>query len=117
MVRRCAGEYNRPVTVENIKSDATENAYGEVDLTADASWETYAARRAKVVTKGGREFWKVDKVEADVSAVFWLRYDSTTVDITPEMRIALGTADYQIISAVDVDNAHEEIEIQAKLAV
>ena len=108
------GEYRDRITIENIKDNPETDAHGEVDLTLDRNWTTYATRFANIQTKGGREFWKVDKVDADVNFLFRVPFDKRTVGITSEMRIRLGTRIINIAAVYDVDEMHDVIEMQCK---
>ena len=109
-----SGNFNRRVTIQKIKNNPITDANEEVDLTDDRNWETYAIRWAEVQTKGGREFWKVDKVDAEVSHLIRIPYDRLTLFIHPAMRIRLGDRTINIVAAYDVDEMHEVVEIQAK---
>ena len=109
-----SGNFNRRVTIQKIKDDPITDAHGEVDLTVDGSWETHVARWAEIQTKGGREFWKVDKIEAEVSHLIRVPYDRLTLGINSGMRIRLGDRTINIVSAIDVDERHEVIEMQCK---
>ena len=104
-----SGNFNRRITIEKIKDD-----HGEVDLTVDGSWETHAVRWAEIQTKGGREFWRVDKIEAEVSHLIRVPYDRLTAAVTPEMRIKFMSRTINIVSAINVDEMREKIEMQCK---
>ena len=109
-----SGNFNRRVTIQKIKNNPIEDSHGEVDQTDELNWETHAARWAEIQTKGGREFWKVDKVEADVSHLIRIPYDRLTMNIDSQMRIRLGDRTINIVSVIDVDERHEVIEMQCK---
>jgi SPP1 family predicted phage head-tail adaptor len=70
-----------------------------------------------VKSKGGREFWKVDQVNADVSHVWLCPYSKTLAAATPAMRLENEGVTYEILSVIDIDLAHKEVEIQTKRAV
>jgi len=112
-----AQQRDRKITIEQPDASAAANDYGETDLTVSGGWSSYAVRFASVQTKGGREFWKVDKVEAEVSHMLSVLRDSVTALITPRMRVKLGSRILQIVSAVDVDDARAEVQIQCKEVV
>jgi len=109
-----SGNFNRRVTIQKIKDNPIKDAHGEVDLTDDRNWETYAVRWAEIQTKGGREFWKVDKVEAEVSHLIRVPYDRLTVGITSQMRIRFMQRIINIAAVYDVDEMREVIEMQCK---
>lgn len=112
---RCVSEYDKKVTIQ--QSAGTADAHGHVDITSASNWSTYTTSYAAVKTKGGREFWKIDRVEADVSHVWHCPYSKTLAAATPKMRLVNDSVTYEIVSVIDVDLAHEEIEIQTKRAV
>jgi SPP1 family predicted phage head-tail adaptor len=69
------------------------------------------------MSKGGREFWKVNQVNADVSHVWKAQYSSELANATPAMRLMSEGVTYEILSVIDIDLNHREIEIQTKRAV
>ena len=110
---KCIAEYNKLVKVEKVTA-TTLDAAGHVDKTAAASWATYGTAWCAVQSKGGREFWKVDLVAADVSHVWRTQYTTEAAAITPQMRIVWESKTYEVLSVIDIDLAHEEIEIQTR---
>ena len=115
LVARCIADYDKKVVIQSLSG--TADAHGFIDNTDDTNWSEYAIGYASVQSKGGREFWKVDQVNADVSHVWWCPYSKTLAAATPAMRLRNESVTYEIQSVVDIDLAHEEIEIQTKRAV
>ena len=111
----CIGEYIQSITIEQLSG--TADAHGFVDNTDDTNWTEYVSSFALVQTKGGREFWKVDRVDADVSHVWLCPWSTTLAAALPSMRLIHEETTYEIVSVIDVDLAHEQIEIQTKRAV
>ena len=109
-----SGNFNRRVTVEQVESNPETDDHGEVDLSDDGNWVTYAVRYADIRTKGGREWWKSDKIHAEVTHVIRIPYDRLTQKIDSKMRIRLGDRIINIVAAYDVDERHEVIEMQCK---
>ncbi len=109
-----SGNFNRRVTIQRIELNPETDAHGEVDLTDEGNWETHAVRWANIKTKGGREWWKSDKINAEVTHVIQIPYDKLTQNIDSEMRIRLGDRTINIVAAYDVDEMHEVIEMQCK---
>ena len=107
---------NKSVTLQHVVG-TTVDAHGQVDKTTGSNWGTYTRTFAKVQSKGGREFWKVQQVNADVSHVWNCQYSKTLADATPDMRLICEGLTYEILSVVDIDLAHQEIQIQTKRAV
>jgi head-tail adaptor len=112
---RCVAKYDQKVQIQSLTG--TADAHGHVDNTADSNWSAYADSFASVMSKGGREFWKVDRVEADVSHVWRCPWSRTVAAATPDMRLIHDSTTYEILSVIDIDLAHEEVEIQTRRAV
>lgn len=113
---KCLAEYDKLVTFKRITGQ-TADAHGQIDQTVEANWSTYAKSYCAVQTKGGREFWKVQQVNADVSHVWRTQWSKTIQAITPDMRLIHEGNTYEILSVIDIDLAHQEIEIQTRRAV
>lgn len=111
----CVTDYNRKCTIEQLTG--TADAHGFIDNTDDDNWTQYCQTFAAVQSKGGREFWKVDQVNADVSHVWRCPWSKTLAAATPDMRLVNESVTYEILSVIDVDLAHEEVEIQTRRAV
>lgn len=114
-MNRCINKYNQKIRIESLTG--TADAHGHIDNTADTNWSNYTSSYAAVISKGGREFWKVDRVEADVSHVWTCPYNRTIAAATPDMRLIHEGVTYEVLSVIDIDLAHEEVEIQTRRAV
>jgi len=112
----CIAQYNRKVVIESL-SGATEDGHGHVDNTDDSNWSQYVISYASVMSKGGREFWKVDKLDATVSHVWKCPWSKTLAAATPAMRLVSEEVTYEVMSVIDIDLNHEVVEIQTKKAV
>lgn len=110
----CCKQYDRLITVEQFSGSA--DAHGHIDITDNSNWSTYTTAYAKCMTKGGREFWKVDKMEADVSHVWVCPYDTTLAAAAPKMRVKWNSTYFEIVSVINIDLANERIEIQTRQA-
>lgn len=113
----CVTDYDKKIRIERASASAAADAHGHVDITADATWETYCESYASVMSKGGREFWKVATVSADVSHVWNCPYSSQLASADPAMRLVHEGVTYEILSVIDIDLAHDTIEIQTRRAV
>lgn len=111
----CCRVYSKAVTIERLVGAV--DAHGQIDQTTLANWATYSRAYCAVVSKGGKEFWKVQQTNADVSHVWWCAYSKALADATPDMRLICEGVRYDILSIVDIDLAHREIEIQTRRAV
>lgn len=115
MATKCR-RYKKRVSIEHIASGQTRDAHGHITETA-TTWEEYTTAFCDVISKGGREFWKVDQVAADVSHVWYCMWNSVMDAATPQMRLVWEGKTYEILAVIDVDLAHREIEIQTRRAV
>lgn len=112
---RCTADYNQRVIIEQLTG--TADAHGHIDADDSDNWTEYTPAYAAVQSKGGREFWKVDQVNADVSHVWHCPWSKTLADATPDMRLVHESKTYEILSVIDIDLANQEIEIQTKRKV
>jgi len=112
----CIHEMSKSITIQHVVGTAVD-AHGHIDKTTAANWGTYIRAFAKVISKGGREFWKVQQVNADVDHVWTVPYSSQVASATPDMRLTCDGVTYEIQSVVDVDLAHREVQIQTRRAV
>lgn len=112
----CINQMDKSITIQHVVG-TTADAHGQIDKTTGSNWGTYLRTFAKVQSKGGREFWKVQQVNADVSHVWNCQYSKQLADATPDMRLICEGITYEILSVIDIDLAHREIEIQTKRAV
>lgn len=111
----CISDYDKRVTIQNIAG--TPDDHGHIDLTSGSNWQTYATAFCKVQTKGGREFWKVQQINATADQSWVTQWSSTLQDISPEMRLIHEGKVYEILAAIDVNMDHEEIQILTRRAV
>jgi len=112
---KCAPPKDKFCTLQHLTGAA--DAHGSVDELTDSNWSAYVTGYASVISQGGREFWKVHQVSADVSHEWTLDWNATLEDATPAMRLVSEDTTHQILSVVDVDLAHREIKIQTRREV
>jgi len=111
----CLSDYDKKVTIQRLVG--TADAHGHVDLTTGSNWQTYATAFCKVITKGGREFWKVQQVNANTDQAWTTQWTKTLDGVTPDMRLIYEGNTYEILAATDVDMNHEEIQILTRRKV
>ncbi len=109
---KCAAKYDKKCVVYRLSGSV--DAHGHVDATSAANWSPVTAAYCSCVSKGGREFWKVQQVNADVSHVWTTQHTKTLAACTPDMRLVCEGVTYEILSVVDVDEAHDQIQIQTR---
>ena len=111
----CVSSYDRKVVIESLSG--TADAHGHIDNTSESNWSQYVISFASVITQGGTEFWKVDKLDSTVSHLWKCPYSKTLAAATTKMRLVSESVTYEIMSVIDVDLAHQEVQIQTKRAV
>lgn len=114
MATKCTDNYNKKVRIEHLAG--TEDAHGFIDQSKAANWSKYADAWCRVVSRNGREFWKIQQVNDTVDYVWWARYSKTLETITPDMRLVYDGKIYEILSVIDIDLAHEEVQFQTRRA-
>lgn len=107
--------YDKRIRIEQLTG--TPDAHGFVDQEDDNNWSAYAVAYAAVQSKGGREFWKVDQMTADVTHEWTCQWSATLAAATPDMRLRSEGTTHELVSVIDVDLAHQRIKIQTKVAV
>jgi SPP1 family predicted phage head-tail adaptor len=114
-----AGQQRERVTIQKpVETAAAENAFGEIDLTSeDANWQTHATRWAGITPTAGREFVSGEQVQADVTHVVVLRYDSKTELINTRYRLKRGAKYLNIMAAYPKDNRNREFILQCQEVV
>lgn len=113
---RCIHDYNKKVTIEQLATTAAD-AHGHIDKTQDSNWLIYCRAWCAVQSKGGREFWKVQQVQADVSHVWFSQWSALLSTATTDMRLKYDGEVYEILSVIDVDLDRKEVQIQTRKAV
>lgn len=106
-----SGPYNTKVLLQRISTSATTDAAGELDLTVDASWATFATRSAWFKWASGSEFWNVDQVDANGVGEMGLVYDSLTKTLTPRDRVKVGSRVLHISSVNNVDERNRTVTV------
>lgn len=74
-------------------------------------WETAFTCWCGVEPLSGREFWEAASINRENEVRFTIRF---RCDVSPEMRIRLDGAVYDITSVIDKNNRHEALEILAR---
>jgi len=111
----CGERYDQYLVIETLSG--TADAMGHIDNTVDTNWDTYCTAYANVRSKGGREFWKVSQVSADVTHVWKCPWGYQLEQVTPDMRLKHRGIVYEILSVENIDFANNFVEIRTKRAV
>ncbi len=112
----CSKPRDKKMTVQKLIGQ-TADAHGQVDQTTDANWGTYCTEWCSCVSKGGREFWKVQQVNADTDQAWTAPWSKTLQGVTPDMRVIFEGNIYEILAVIDVNMDHEEIQILTRRKV
>ena len=113
----CATKYDQYVTIEELIQATPVDRSGFIDRNDDDNWKGYEATYAACKSRGGREFWKVDQTSAEVSHAWRCPWSSRLAAAHPHMRLVHECRVHEILSVIDVDEAHHEVEIQTRRAV
>jgi len=113
---RCSADYDKSIAIEELRATAKDE-FGEVDRFDPANWAEYCREFADLVSRGGREFWKADHASAEISHIFYCQWNSTLAAATTAMRVEFEGDRYEIVSLIDINGDHREIEIQTKREV
>ena len=81
------------------------------DGSETPSWADTATVRASKEHQASRKFFAAQKVNAECTDIFTIRYRS---DVTTNMRVKFGTRYYDIIGAPDPDGMRRELQLLCK---
>ena len=108
---RGSGKYRHCVTIQRQVTTPTTDSYGEVDLTTDANWETFASAHAEVVPRMATETERNDQVKHDITHIVTMRWFT---GVTEEMRIVYDSRLLEIKSLYDVGERRREWRMECK---
>lgn len=100
-----SGKLNRRITIQ--KKTSVADSSGQMIPTPVTDFSVWA----QIISSGGGEFYAAQKVHAETSIVFKVRYRT---DITVLKQILFGTRTFQILAVNDVDGMKTELQISAK---
>lgn len=107
-MRSSPSEFNRRITVQHFESTQDEyaNEIGE--------WVDFYKCSAGVITNGGDAAMEENRPDYNSVVEFKTRYCYKACQIVPETyRIIFEKVTYRILSAVDINAAHQIIKIKA----
>lgn len=107
-MRSNPGTHNRLLVIE--QHNGATDSLGELDRS-DANWSEHSRHYGGYKTRGGREFFRADAVDGEVTSVIELPWSPKAAGITRQMRVVDGARKLNIVAAVDVDDAHERINL------
>lgn len=98
-------KYNRIVSIQRKISVADTSYGGHVEI-----WTTYATVWASVMPLKGRELIAAQAAQSEVTTRIGMYYRA---DVKPVDRIIHGANIYNIMSVIDPEDAHKELQIMA----
>lgn len=106
-----AGTLRHRVAIEQPPTPAADE-YGHNDETRD--WIVFATVWAAVVPLSGREFWRAESVQSDLTHTVTTRWLD---GVTPQMRVRHNDRLLNIDSVIDVGERRKELQLMCKEAV
>lgn len=106
--------YSKLITIQKPKATGQDEDYGKLDLSLDSSWEQHTKAYAKVLTKGGREFFQASQVRADLSHMWEVPSSGKVRETTTTMRIKWNDRTFQILASYDKDENRRTHIIETK---
>jgi len=103
-----AGRLNKRVEVQT--RTLAKDGYGD----QTESWATEGTRWVEFVQASGREFYRAQRVDADVTHMVRMRYYK---GLSPSHRLRIGSRILEILSVYDENERHEEMTVTCKEAV
>lgn len=91
--------------------------FQDLDRDDDGSWIDVGERWAQFMSKGSREFYRAQQVQADLSELVRMHSDSVTRAITADMRLKVKSTGekFQVISKPqDIDRQRKVVEVQCR---
>ncbi len=104
-----AGELRHRVTIQK-EQGTTRNSKGELV----PNWVDIVTVWAAVEPLKGREYFDAEQVQAEVTTRIRMRYHA---GVTPEMRIIYGTKEFDILSAINIEEKDRELHLMCKESV
>lgn len=95
-------KFNRIVSIQR-KTTTTDSYGGQV-----ATWTTYATVWASVMPLKGRELIAAQAAQSEVTTRIGMYYRA---DVRPADRILHGSNIYNIMSVIDPEDGHRELQI------
>lgn len=106
------GRLDKRVTVLRFTQER-DAAGGFVDVWPTSGWGQVCTRWARVEPVRGRTYFEAQQARANVTHRITMRY---VEGITPDMTINYGGRRLNVVSVIDVEEAHEWLEVMAEEA-
>ena len=102
--KRDAGQYDKRMTLYSPTLTPSRGTVTQTGTEVAKMW-------CKLQPVQGGEYWDAQQVQSSVTHRVWTWYRSD-VSPTAKMWLTLGSRRFEIVSVVDVDEAHEEWEFR-----
>lgn len=103
--RTSIGERRHPIQI--LQPTAGVGAWNN----PESAWTVFAWVRAALKSHSGREFWRAQQRQSEVTEIFNIRYRA---GITRRMRLVHAGQAYEIIDVDDLGGRHIEIDLLCK---
>lgn len=100
-----AGDLRHQVTIQRLVQG--QGASGEVTLT----WTPFATVWGAVEPLSGREYWQAQQTASETSIRVRVRY---LAGVVPTMRVLYGSRVFEILSIVDQEERHRELQLMCR---
>jgi SPP1 family predicted phage head-tail adaptor len=102
------GELNRKITLQKVSISQ------DSELNTVETWYDIVDVWANCLPKGGREFYRLQTMNNEITKIFKIRYMK---NIDPRNRIKFRCRYFEIIDIINVDEKNEELLITCKAVV
>jgi SPP1 family predicted phage head-tail adaptor len=81
---------DKHILIQRLKTGLTPDASGQIDETDSSNWTNHGKFYAEIITKGSREFFQGEQVNADITHQITVRYSTLAAGITTKMQVLYG---------------------------
>ena len=103
-----------PGTLRNKIEIQNKTITQDSELNAIETWVTWKTLSAQPMPKTGKEYYKLNTVNSDITEAFKIRY---IADVTPQQRVKFKSKYFEIIDVINVDERDREIIITCKAVI
>ncbi len=110
------GYYSKLVTIQKPGTTGRDAA-GHIDLSVAANWDDVTKAYCRVMPQNGREFYRAQQTEANITHLIEMPYSNKTAAIDPSYRLKMSSRYLNVISAINVDEMNRVIRASCIEAV
>ena len=81
---------DRYIAIQRLKTGLTPDASGHIDETLSSNWTVHGRFWAEFITKGSKEFFRGEQVNADITHQITVRHSTLAMGITTKMQVLYG---------------------------